>query len=139
MKHAELLLKTNMPFVEDLLVQYGEFFPVASAIKVTGEIVQVGTYGGSDCPLSSALIEDLKTALKAKQADYLTVAVFYDVHVTNPNTNIKTDAIAVFIETLAEENAHTIFYPYTLTDQQLAFENTWKEFARKEVFETRHL
>ncbi len=140
MHDAERLLETTMPFVEDLLKQYGEFFPVASAIKINGDVAQVGTYNGDDHPLSSTVITELKDAFRAKQADYTTIAIFYDVRVTHPSTISKTDAIAVFIESRDEETAYTIFYPYILTDnKQIVFAEAWKELSAKEIFGFEHL
>jgi hypothetical protein len=53
----EQQLNSTIPFVEDLLKKYGEFFPVASAVKTDGSIVQVGTYDGDEKPLSDKLKE----------------------------------------------------------------------------------
>ena len=66
MDDIEQLLNSTMPFVEKLLTKYGEFFPLASAIKVDGSIAQVGTYDEDEKPLSDKLITDFKTAFKAQ-------------------------------------------------------------------------
>jgi len=86
MTDHERLIKSTLPFVEDLLKNYGEFFPLASAITTNDSIVQVGTYGCYDKPLSDSLISDLKIALRAKMNEYQTIAIFYNVRVVDPNT-----------------------------------------------------
>ena len=135
MNDIEKLLDSTMPFVEGLLNKHGEFFPLASAIKTNDSIAQVGTYDGDDRPLSDKLIADLKQAFRAKKDDYKTIAIFYDVRVLDPDTNVKTDAIAVFVETKKDNSAFTFYYPYTLTkDKQLTFSNPWKNKTNKEIF-----
>jgi hypothetical protein len=135
MNDIEKLLDSTMPFVEGLLKNHGEFFPLASAIKTNDSIAQVGTYDGDDRPLSDKLIVDLKKAFRAKKDDYKTIAIFYDVRVVDPDTKVKTDAVAVFVETKNDDSAFTFYYPYTLTkDKQLTFSNPWKNKMTKEIF-----
>ena len=135
MNDIERLIDSTFPFVEDLLTKHGEFFPIASAVKTNGSIAQVGTYDGDDKPLSEKLIADLKAAFIAKKVEYKAVAIFYDVRVVDPDTKIKTDAIAVFIESKNEKQAYTFYYPYSLTTEyKLIFSDPWKSEKEKEVF-----
>lgn len=76
MNDIEKLLVSTMPFVEGLLKNHGEFFPLASAIKTNDSIAQVGTYDGDDRPLSDKLIVDLKKAFRAKKDDYKPLQFF---------------------------------------------------------------
>jgi hypothetical protein len=136
MNDIEQLLNSTIPLVEDLLKKYGEFFPLASAVKTDGSIVQVGTYDGDEKPLSDKLIADFKTAFKAKQDDYRTVMIFYDVRVVNPQSEQKVDAIAVFVETKYDNDAYTFYFSYSLTsDKELEFSNSWKSLKEKEIFD----
>lgn len=100
MEDLERLLDATFPFVEDLLKKHGEFFPLASAIDKSDSITHVGTYDGDEQPKSDKVIADLKVGLReaAKNGDYKAIAIFYDVRVIDPNTNQKTDAVAVFVE-----------------------------------------
>jgi hypothetical protein len=135
MDDTEQLLNSTMPFVEELLTKYGEFFPLASAIKVDGSVAQVGTYDGDERPLSDKLITDFKTAFKAKRDKYRAVTIFYDVRVVNPDTEQKVDAIAVFVETEYENDAFTFYFSYSLTpDKGIEFGNSWKNLKPKEIF-----
>jgi len=74
------------------------FFPLGTAIKTDDSIAQVGTYEGDERPESKILIEDLKKVFRAKKEEFKANCLFYDVSVVDPNTNEKTDAIAVFAE-----------------------------------------
>ena len=135
MNDIERLLDSTFPFVEELLMEHGEFFPLASAVKTNDSIAQVGTYDGDEKPLSNTVIEDLKAAFRAKKDDYKTIAIFYDVRVVDPNTNQKTDAVAVFVETKIDITAYTVYYPYILTtDGELSFSDAWKNASAKEIF-----
>jgi hypothetical protein len=135
MNDIEKLLDSTIPFVEELIIKHGEFFPLASAIKTNDIVVQVGTYDRDERPLSDKLIVDLKRALRAKRNDYKTIAIFYDVRVVDPDSKVKTDAIAVFVETKNDVSAFTFYYPYSLTnDKQLRFSNPWKNEIDKEIF-----
>jgi len=73
------LIDTTFPFVQDLLSKYGEFYPLAAAVTTSDNITQVGTYDGDEHPLSDEVIEGLKRGLRAKQIDYKSIAIFYDV------------------------------------------------------------
>jgi hypothetical protein len=135
MTDTERLLVSTLPFVEGLLKEHGEFFPLASAIMTNDSLAQVGNYNGDDKPLSNSVIADLKTAFRAKKTDYKTIAIFYDVRVVDPNTNLKTDAIAVLVETKDENTAYTFYYPYVLTPgKQLSFSDPWKNVSVQEIF-----
>jgi len=136
MNDIEQLLNNTIPFVEELLKKYGEFFPVASAAKTDGSVVQVGTYDGDEKPLSDKLITDFKTAFKAKRDSYRSITIFYDVSVINPETEQKVDAIAVFVETKCDNDAYTFYFSYSLTsDKEIEFGNSWKTLNKKEIFD----
>jgi len=135
MNDIERLLDSTFPFVENLLKEYGEFFPLASAIQTNDSIAQVGTFDGDDRPLSTQVIFDLKKAFIAKRNNYKSIAIFYDVKITDPTTNLKTDAIAVYVESENGKTAYTFYYPYELTGQkELIFSESWKIENDKEIF-----
>ena len=136
MSDTQRLIDNTLPFVQDLLMKYGEFYPLASAVTIADSISQVGTYDGNDNPQSDKVILDLKRALRAKQADYKSVAIFYDVSVIAPDTNQKIDAVAVFVESQSDDFGCIIYYPYVWTENnklQLT-DNVWKERNAKEIF-----
>lgn len=135
MEDFERLLDATFPFVEDLLKKHGEFFPLASAIEATDSIAQVGTYDGDEQHISDKVIADLKVGLRegAKKGDYKAIAIFYDVRAIDPNTNQKTDAVAVIVEN--SNIAYKLFFPYTLTkDGVLTFGESWRNDIDKEIF-----
>jgi len=128
------LIETNLPFIESLLTEYGEFYPVACAIDHKENIKQVGTYLGEEHPSSNDVLTELKKAFKANKEDYKAIAIFYDVRIIDPNTSLKTDAIAVFLEAQRENKGFTFYFPYQLTDGQLIFSESWKNENEKEIY-----
>lgn len=135
MSNTERLINSTFSFIKELLKKNGEFFPVASAIQTNDSVAQVGTYDGNERPLSDKLISDFKTGLRARKEDYQAIAIFYDVRVIDPNTNLKTDAVAVFIEAREENSAQIFYYPYLLNaEKQLIFSEPWKNAGNKEIF-----
>jgi len=135
MNDAERLIESTMPFVEELLRNYGEVYPVAYAITANDSIAQVGVLNGNDQPLSSDLLEDLKKGIRAKRIEYKTIAIFYDVRTVEPDSGNNTDAIAVYIESRVDNTAFTVYYPYSLTqNKHLTYSNPWKYKNEKEIF-----
>jgi len=136
MEDFERLLDATFPFVKDLLKKHGEFFPLSSVIDRNNSIAQVGTYDGNEQPKSDKVIEDLKTGLRegVKNGDKA-IAIFYDVKVIDPNTNQKTDAVAIFVENKKDTKAYKLYYPYTFTkDSVLIFAESWRNEIEKEIF-----
>lgn len=136
-KDIQTLIEKTFPFVEDLLKKYGEFYPVASAIKPNDSIATVGTYDGDDRPQSQTVIDNLKTGLKAgaKKGQYKTVAIFYDVKTIDPNTKQKTDAVAIFVEHKVGKTAYIFYYPYELTQEhKINFSGSFGNATDKEIF-----
>lgn len=137
MKDFQRLLDATLPFIEDLLTQYGEFYPLASAINSQNEIVQVAAAPGEEFPTSDKVIAALKSGLvhAARNGQYTCIALFYDVKVKNEKTGHPTDAIAVFAENNKDNTAFNFFYPYTKApDNTLTFAESFGNTIDKEIF-----
>ncbi|MES2734524.1 MAG: hypothetical protein V4714_22440, partial [Bacteroidota bacterium] len=131
------LLDQGLPFAEQLLSEYGEYYPFAFAIDPDDLIVSVGVHTGDDHPASTTVIQDLKAALKqgALNGDYQTIALFYDVRVMDPNTQVKTDAVAVFVEHQIGTTAYDFYHPYQMTNsKKVNFFKSFGNLSAKEIF-----
>ena len=133
MNDIERLLNTTLPFVEDLLKKYGEFYPVAGAVKMDDSISQIGTYDGNEHPLSEDVIESLKKGALAYQSDYKAFAIFYNVSIMDSASKEKIDAIAVLVESRNVDESWTLYYSYTLTGHQLSFCESWRIEKKREI------
>ena len=136
MTDIERLLDKTFPFVEGYLRDNGKFFPVASAVQTNDSIALVAAYDDNENPDPEKVIADLKKSLSANKDRYKATAIFYDVTVPDPHTKVKTDAVAVFVESISEDTAFIFYYPYTLPgSKQFSFtHNTWKIATTKEIF-----
>jgi hypothetical protein len=121
-----------MPFVKTLLRDYGEFYPLASAVNLNREVEQVLREQDeeNDFPKSTSVIVELKKELRCKIDRFLAIAIFYDVKLKDK----QTDAIAVFVEHKEEKKAYIFYYPYTIIDKQLIFSESWKVIKEMEIF-----
>jgi hypothetical protein len=137
MNYKDTLIDKTFPFVDTLLIKYGEFFPVAMAVKTDGTLASVATYDGNERPLSDGVIESLKEALRDgyKKGEYVAGVIFYDVRVIDPFTKEKKDAVAVLYESANDNVAKKYFYPYILTkERELSYTEGWNDTLEKEVF-----
>jgi hypothetical protein len=137
MQDIERLLNAVFPFVDDLLVKYGEFYPVGAALKIDNTVAHIGTYDGDDHPISSDVISGLKAGLRSQEKQYKAFVIFYDVKVTAPNTKAKSDAVAVLVEHIDSDEAWTFYYAYKLNNSKLEYSESWKERKEKEIFSNR--
>ncbi|MFC3532106.1 hypothetical protein ACFOLG_07890 [Vogesella facilis] len=128
---CENLMNAAIPFAEQMLHKYGEFFPYGFALKTSGEIVSVAGDDGREQPSSNDVIRLLKDGfVKGKNSgEYKASALIYDVIVVLPSTGMKSDAIAVSLNH-RENYSVTVFFPYQLSNGQLTFGDV---FAQKGV------
>jgi hypothetical protein len=134
MEDIKKLIEANLPFVETLLTEYGEFYPLACAIYNNDDIKQVGTHFGEEHPSSNDVLTELKNVFRATKDDYKTIGIFYDVKIIDPNTGVKTHAVATFLESKSDDKAFTFYFPYQLTDGQLVYSESWGNENDKEIF-----
>jgi hypothetical protein len=119
-EESETLMNAVLPMAEKLLEQHGEFFPFGAAMKPSGEIVDVAGYDGREHPPSADIIKLLESAFaKAAAAkQYKATALVYDVKVTPPSSNKKSDAIAVALDHV-DKYSVVVFFPYELVNGKL--------------------
>lgn len=130
------LVDALSPFVTELLEKNGEFFPVAAVVTNDDSIEFVSAYSGNEQPPSQEVIDELKEALKTgwKESLYKAGVIFYDVLAPDPDTNIKSDAVAVLYESAEEPNSERHFFPYKLTNGEIEYGHGWVYNAEKEIF-----
>lgn len=132
MDEFQLILDITLPFVKTLLKDYGEFYPLASAVNINCEVEQVILEEDEEnnFPKSNSVIGELKKELRWKQNEFIAIALFYDVRIKEK----QTDAIAVFVEHKEEIQAYTFYYPYKIIDDIPVFSESWKFIEKMEIF-----
>ena len=130
MNDIEKILDLMFPFVENLLIKNGEFYPFAAAMKNSGEIEQVGIEEDDDNPASQKVIDELKDVLVSLKSNYKAYALFYNVYHKTDEIN----AIAVKVEHKIEASSFTFYYPYELLNGELNYKDAWKTEKQMEIF-----
>ncbi|KIQ14668.1 hypothetical protein RT99_22810 [Flavobacterium sp. MEB061] len=133
MNDVQSILDEMLPFVETLLKEYGEFYPVSAVVNIEQKVEHVILEEDeeNDNPKSNSVIAELKKELRWRKDEFLAIAIFYDVKVKEQ----QTDAIAVFVEHKKEMEAFTFYYPYELVDNDLIFGKSWKTIEKMQIFE----
>ena len=132
MEEIQNILDKTLPFVETLLKDYGEFYPLASAVNQNGEVEQVLLEEDeeNDFPKSTSVIGELKKELRWKRERFKAIAIFYDVTIKEE----QTEAIAVFVEHKEEKQSFTFYYPYKVVEKEIMFSKSWKVENEMEIF-----
>ena len=132
MTEIQKILDVTFPFVETLLTDYGEFYPLASAVNNNDEVEQVVREEDeeNDFPKSNTVIGELKKELHWNRNKFKAIAIFYDVSVKER----QTDAIAVFVEQKEEKLAYTFYYAYKMVEGKPMFSESWKVEKEMEIF-----
>lgn len=133
MDDIQKILDVIFPFVERLLKEYGEFYPLSCTVNVNNEVehILLEENEDNDFPGSTSVIEELKKALRSRRNDFFAIAIFYDVELKEE----KTSAIAVFVEHKIEKLAYTFYFPYELNEGNLILGESWKVINETDIFE----
>jgi hypothetical protein len=135
-QESEALMNALLPLAEKLLCQYGEFYPYGGYMKPDGEIVEVGASDpDTDHPKSKDLIYVLRSSLQelAERNECKAVAMVFDVTVTLPNSNRKSDAIQISLEHSGGYSAE-VFFPYQLVETKVVYGETFAQRGKADVF-----
>ena len=135
-QESEALMNALLPLAENMLRQYGEFYSYGGYMKPDGTIVEVGASDpDTDHPKSKDLIYVLRSSLQdlAEQNQCKAVAMVFDVTVTLPNSDPKSDAIQVSVEH-SEGYSAEVFFPYQLAENKVVYGETFAQRGKAEVF-----
>ena len=104
------LVDAAMPFAQQMLEKYVEFFPFAFAMNVSGAVVAVAAYDGNERPSALETIDLLYESLR-RSDDLRALAVCMDIRTIAPGETVRTDAICVQLEHRDADPIHVIL-PY---------------------------
>ena len=102
---VQTLLSEGVEFAEMMLKEHGEFHPYGWAMNSKGEPISVAMDMGQEFPVASEVIEELFDTFREKGivGEYIATAIFYDVRVFLPNSDIKSDACLLYTSDAADE------------------------------------
>ena len=132
---VEELINALLPVGQAMLQRDGKFIPCGCAMKTNGEIEHKELYDGEESLETHELIglikEDYQSS--ALKGEYKATAIIYDVRVTPPDTDMKTDAIAMAID--HKENYSIImFFTYLMDGSIVKFGEMYAEAGSKDIF-----
>jgi len=132
MDDFQKILDITFPFVETLLKDYREFYPLASVVNNKGNVEQFLREEDpeNDFPKSTTVVGELKKSLRWNQNQFVAFAIFQDVFLKE----MEIDAIAVLVEHKLEKKAFTFYYPYKIVQDRLEFLDSWKTEEDISVF-----
>jgi len=134
-EESQILMDAVLPLAEKLLAENGEFFPYGGAMLTNDEIISVAAYDGDDHPPSEDLISMLQQAFKAaaKKNEYKATALVYDVRVLLPESEVKSDAIAIALD---HDTGYSVvvFIPYSISNKTLEFGSIFAQAGDNDVF-----
>lgn len=113
-----------VPFAQQMLSKYHEFYPFGGTMSVDGKIAQVGSSTGEEHPASQPLIDLLEKGFRdgAKRHLYKATAIVVDVRMIPPGKKEKQDAVEVRLDHVSGYTVRVVF-PYALSPKgDLKFE-----------------
>lgn len=96
---CEDLMKMLLPFAEDQLKKFGEFYPFGAVLLKDGTIEKTATYDGNEFPQSAEVIQSLIQVHKALayQGKIKASGIVWNASVKDANGK-KTDSIIISLE-----------------------------------------
>jgi hypothetical protein len=132
------LLNSVMPFAEQMLERYGEFFPFGQAMMTDGQLVAVAMSEGNEHPTAVEVIKSLKEIFvsEAKAGKYRATALAYDVRIRLPTDGTSSDAVAVSLNH-RDDYSVIVIVPYSIVNAKPVFAPAFIEKGEADVFRTR--
>jgi len=131
---CETLMNAVLPFAEQMLVSYGEFFSFGGAMRPNGEMVSIGSYDGQEHPKSADVIALMKKCLiaAARKGEYKATAIVHDARLTLPSGE-ASDAITVSLNH-RDNYSIVVFFPYKIESGTLTFRDAIAQKGEADIF-----
>jgi hypothetical protein len=136
---CEVLRNSVLPFAEQMLSRYGEFYPFGAAMQPDDAIVSIAGYDGQEHPPSADVIRLLKEGFVAgaRKSQYKATALIYDIRVTLPSTGEKSDAIAVSLNH-RDNYSVIVMFPYKIEDGKPLLGVAFTQKGEADIFPSKY-
>ncbi len=124
------LINFSLKMTKELLLENGEYYPIASSINLNGDTKPIMYFDGNENPLCEDIITKYLEILemKIKNSEIRAYSIAYDVRVSRNSESEKTDAIAIKIKHIETKEIVIYYYPYTFSQQRkLTIGDGWGE------------
>jgi hypothetical protein len=135
-KQLESLFNAVRPVAAEMVARKGEFHPFGASMDPDGKLGNVAALATDDHPKSAQLLAQLKASFRsaAKSNKIVASALVYDIRVTPPGKQDKTDAIAIDLDH-RDGVSLTMICPYRIdADHQLIFGELLVQPGNHEIF-----
>ena len=134
-ERVQTLLDEGIKFAEMMLMEHQEFHPFGWAMDSNFDPISVAMDMGVEFPPAQEKIEAYFDTFRreALAGNYIATAIFYDVRVVPPNSEIKSDAVAVALDDV-NGFSRLVFKPYQLKDGELIFGDTFVYSGKNRIF-----
>lgn len=131
-----MLVNALLPVAKKMLKKYGEFYPYGGYMRLDGSIDHVGVADqDTDHPKSKDMIYVLQCSFQemARAQQCKAAAMVFDVTVTLPNSERKSDAIQVCVEHTDGYSAE-VFFPYQIANGGVVYDDTFAQRGKGNLF-----
>ena len=135
---CEALMSSVLPFAEQMLTAHGEFIPFGGAMKADGKVVSAAGYNEDEHPQSIDVIRLMKTGFveAARRGEYKATVIVYNVKVTIPLTEEKSDAIVVSLNH-RDNYSILVLFPYRIDNGHLVIGTAFAQRGGEDIFQAR--
>jgi hypothetical protein len=130
-QEIEQLIQYSIGFADEVLKTYKEFYPFASFIGTTGDLVPISIYSGEEFPDSNELIGEFLEILgqRKEKGELIAYAIAIDTRITNQQFPQSIDAIAVQTFHIQRQQQITYYFPYRFIGDNVEILEGWGEYA----------
>jgi len=135
-EQLEMLMNELMPFAEQCLNEWGEFYPFGGMLYMDGELAHVGAkIEGDDQPPSKELIDVLVDGHQklVELGEIKASAAIFRVDVNDPQTGEKTEAVQCNLDHLDGISAE-VFHPYQLVNGIAVWDSIFAQEGKYQIF-----
>ena len=135
MENEEIIILDNQEFVnylrelsDNLLLEFGEFFPFAAQIEHDGELHGVGYQSESESPSSKEAIDNLTSHLESEleENNIRSYCIVYDTRLTNDDYPSGIDCVIAIMKHKADETTIEFSFPYQIKDNgEIEYFDSW--------------
>ena len=130
-QEIEQLIQYSIGFADEVLKKYGEFYPFASLILLTGELVPLGIHSGEEFPDSSQLVLETQELLEQRidKGELIAYAMAIDTQITNEQFPQSIDAICIRTFHTQRQEQVNYYFPYQHSNERIEIMEGWGEYA----------
>jgi len=132
---CEQLLGALIPFVEEMLAEHGEFFPVGAVMSPDGECELAAVSDDEEEAECEELIEMFESQFRAgaDSGEYKATAIIFDALTIPPDKEEKQDTIICLLDH-RDDYSVKVCFPYSVNEGELELEDPFAVEGEHKIF-----